>query len=107
MTINTKPSQERSRSRDRDLTSLGISGYQPHKEPGSSDNIGSSLVNSSHQVPAYTSTTSSFLTNNRLLSGTQSLPRRPHSAVSLDRSLLDRKPEERRAMPQRAESPSE
>jgi len=105
VTINTKPTQERSRSRDRDRSSLGISGYQLPKQPGVNDYISSQLINSSDDISAYG--TSSFLANDRPSSGTQLLSHRLRSSSSLDRSSIDRKSEEPRAMPRRAESPSE
>jgi hypothetical protein len=105
VSINTKSIQERSRSRDRDRSSLGISGYQLPKQPGANDHISSQLINFSNDISAYG--TSSFLANDRPSSGTQSLSHRFRSASSLDRYSIDRKPEEPRAMPRRAESPGE
>jgi hypothetical protein len=102
--IDTKRTDEILRTRNNDGLSPAITGREPHKQRRTSVDFDSQLINSSHDVSAYDN--SVLLSNNRISSGTQSLPRRLHSSSSLDRISLGRQPENPRPMPRRAESPS-
>jgi hypothetical protein len=85
------------RTRNNDGLTLALNGHEPLKQRTVSSDSDSQLKNSSHDVPAYD--TLDLLSNSRFSSGTQSLSRRSHSAISLNRASLGRQSENPRPMP--------
>ncbi|CAF3995221.1 unnamed protein product [Rotaria sordida] len=90
VSINVRRTNETMKQHDNNISPLAINGQPTSRQRKTTSDVGLQLINSSRDVPAHD--TFLGLQMDHRSSGTQSLPNRSHSAISLERKTEHRRP---------------